>query len=170
MTKLSIRPAETAQDLDAVRVLCWAYRSYLLTELPQDRHVTEAFYAEAYYQELMDRLPQEHAAPNGAMMVATLGGDVVGCGMTHRLAPGICEVKRVFVNASARGHGAGRALCLALMDQARSDGYHTMRLDTSKALTAARALYTELGFVERGPYYEVPEIAHGALVFYEMAL
>ena len=69
-----------------------------------------------------------------------------------------------------RGAGAGEALCTALIDQARTDGYRTLLLDTSKAFTGARALYKRLGFRERGPYQPVPDIAKDLLCYYEFTL
>jgi GNAT superfamily N-acetyltransferase len=167
---LTIRHATTDTDISAVRQLCWAYRDALFSLNPQERTITEIFYPTEYYAALMDRLADEHARPNGMILLAELDGDPVGCGMTHTLEPGICEIKRVFVTQSARGHGVGRTLCRTLMDQARSDGFQTMRLDTSKSLTPARTLYGSMGFTERGPYYDVPEIARDFLCFYEIEL
>jgi len=170
MSRLTIRSAATPPDVNAVRTLCWEYRAYLFERNPQDRTVIETFYPEAYYATLMDRLEIEHATPQGVILVAELDNTIVGCGMTHQIGPGISEMKRVFVRDHARGHGAGRKICLALMDHARAQGYRLLRLDTSKSLMAARALYTALGFRERGPYYDVPESAKDVVCFYEITL
>ena len=69
---------------------------------------------------------------------------------------GVCELKRLYVRPAYRGEGIGRALTVQAIDEARSMGYRLMRLDTGTFLEASRRLYASLGFVERGPYYEVP--------------
>lgn len=170
MSRLTYRLAEGAADLDAVRALCWAYRAHLRERSPQEAQVVDTFYPEDVYGGLMDRLAEIHAPPKGAIRLALLDGVPVGCGMTYQIAPGVAEIKRVYVADAARGLGAGRALCERLIGDVRAAGYHTVMLDTSKSLTAARRLYETLGFVERGPFYEVPEAAQGIVCFYEKTL
>ncbi|MEY8839417.1 GNAT family N-acetyltransferase, partial [Cribrihabitans sp. XS_ASV171] len=94
----------------------------------------------------------------------------VGCGMFHTLEPGVAEIKRVWLNANARGIGAGYALMSALVEDCRAAGFRQIRMDTGRPLVAAQRLYDSMGFERRGPYYEVPEIAQDFLVFFEMEL
>ena len=61
-------------------------------------------------------------------------------------------MKRLFVLPAARGTGLGRRLAAAVVAEARRLGYARMRLDTTPGMTAAHALYQELGFVETAPY------------------
>ena len=165
-----IREAKTAEDIAAVRTLCWAYRDHLIAHSPEQRDIIELFYPEDAYSALMDHLEQEHARPDGIILLAEKDGAAVGCGMSHRLSPTTVELKRIYVDDTARGTGLGRALCERLIAQARTDGYQTVLLDTSQKLTSARALYAALGFKERGPYQPVPEIALPLLCFYELSL
>lgn len=170
MTNAIIREATTTEDIAAVRTLCWAYRDFLLTASDTDREIIEIFYPKDKYAALMDRITEEHARPDGMLLLAEMDGAPVGCGMSHRLSDTASEIKRVYVTEAARGTGLGRAICTRLIDQARADGYATLYLDTSKALTTARALYTNLGFTERGPYQPVPDAARDIVCFYEMSL
>jgi len=170
MSRLTIRPVTTAADLAAVVDLCWAYRDFLYNFGPTERRIVEAFYSQENYAALMDRLAEEHARPRGVIFLAERDGESLACGMSHALSDTQSEIKRVYVTDAARGSGAGRAICQALIDQARADGFRTVFLDTSVAFAPARALYRSLGFVERGPYQPMPEFTRGAICFYELQL
>ncbi len=171
MEKLIVRTATGERDLRSVRNLCWDYRTYLQALSEKERQIVETFYPdETAYGDLMARLTEIHAPPKGSIRLAELDGAPVGCGMSYGIAPGVAEIKRVFVRKTARGYGAGRALCEALIADIRATGYHTVMLDTSKSLTAARRLYESLGFHERGPFYDLPPAAEGIICFYEKTL
>ena len=164
------RIATTAADIAAVRVLCWAYRDFLLNHSGTDREIVETFYPQDKYQTLMDGLEAEHARPQGIILLAELNGVPVACGMIHALDAQTSEIKRVFVHETARGQRIADRICRALMDQARDDGYTRMVLDTAKTLTSAQRLYERLGFDKRGPYQPIPDHALPYLVFYEASL
>jgi ribosomal protein S18 acetylase RimI-like enzyme len=53
-----------------------------------------------------------------------------------------------------RGVGAGRILVERLLADARTIGYHVVRLESLKFLSAAHALYRSVGFAEITPYAE----------------
>jgi ribosomal protein S18 acetylase RimI-like enzyme len=165
-----IRPAITAADSAVVRGLCWAYRDYLLNLSSAHRDITETFYPTDKYEMLMDGLEDEHARPQGIILLAEVNGVAVGCGMTHPIDAQTSEIKRVFVSEAVRGQRIADRLCSALMDQARADGFRKMVLDTAKDLTSARRLYGRLGFTECAPYQPIPEHVLPYLVFYETKL
>ncbi|MBM7067348.1 GNAT family N-acetyltransferase [Actibacterium sp. 188UL27-1] len=168
--KVAIRLVDSDLDLTRVKSLCWAYRSYLMGISPEDRAAISAIYPAPYYAALMHRLDKEHARPKGAIMVAEIGDRMVGCAMSRPLTDDVVESKRLFVSDVARGLGAGEALCLALMDQARADGYRSFCFETSKSLTTARRLYDRLGFQERGPYQSLPDAAAKQFMYYHIDL
>lgn len=58
------------------------------------------------------------------------------------------ELKRLWVDPTARGFGVGRRLVAALEGQAVAHGYWKVRLDTNRTLTEAIALYRSLGYEE----------------------
>jgi GNAT superfamily N-acetyltransferase len=166
-----VRHAESSDDLEAVRQLCWDYRDFLLSYGEEQRRITEAFYQRDAYAALMDNLTEKHARPSGAiLLVEDNNGAVQGCGMIQGLGGTNAEIKRVFIRPEARGAGAGRDLTRALISQARADGHTLLLLDTSRAFKAARALYEAHGFVERGPYCPVPADLIPLLRFYELDL
>ncbi|HSQ66954.1 MAG TPA: GNAT family N-acetyltransferase [Polyangiaceae bacterium] len=58
-----------------------------------------------------------------------------------------CELKRLYVAASARGRGVGRALYAHAEAFARAAGYDRIWLDSSRRFRSARKLYDHHGFV-----------------------
>jgi GNAT superfamily N-acetyltransferase len=68
--------------------------------------------------------------------------------MTKPHSGDMCEMNRMFVRPSARGHGVGRALVGALLVAARGLGYRRMMLAGAARHTEALALYRSLGFTE----------------------
>lgn len=105
-------------------------------------------------------LPGAYAAPQGALLLALMDGDVAGCAALRPLTdvdyPNACEMKRLYVRRAYRRFGLGRALAQAVMDIAVGAGYSTMLLDTLVDMEAARELYANLGFIEVPPYYYNP--------------
>lgn len=158
------------EDLPAVRALCRAYRDLLRERSTGVPAFVETYYGDAGFEDLLARLPEIHARPKGAILVWERAGRVLGCAMTHEIAPGLAEVKRIFVDPAARGMGAGRALSRAAIDQARADGNARLCLDTFATLTEAIALYRALGFAPCAPFYEpAPELAEN-LRFFDIRL
>ncbi|ABG32651.1 N-acetyltransferase [Roseobacter denitrificans] len=167
---ITIRPARTSDELDDVRRLCWEYRDYLLGFDASMKNIVDVFYPVDAYTALMQDLAGKHARPRGEILLAKRDEHSVGCAMMHALNDQDVEIKRVFVQAQARGTGAGAQLSQALIEQARSDGAKRILLDTNASFTGARRLYEKLGFTQRGPYSEIPEVALPMLVFYELKL
>jgi N-acetylglutamate synthase-like GNAT family acetyltransferase len=92
--------------------------------------------------------------PTGRFYLVQHAGHHVGVGCLKRLAEGVGEVQRMYVQPHVRRVGAGRTLVERLIQDARELGYFTVRLESLKALSAAHALYRSIGFVEIDPYSE----------------
>jgi len=90
----------------------------------------------------------ELTRPAGLLVVARLRGRPVGCGALkfHGHAP--AEVKRMWIDQSARGLGLGARLLHELEAHAREAGVTVLRLETNRALREAIALYRRAGYVE----------------------
>jgi ribosomal protein S18 acetylase RimI-like enzyme len=136
-----IGPATIPEDIDAVRALFEEYAESLDFDLGFQGFERE-----------VGELPGEYAEPRGTLLLARLGSDAAGCVGLRPLEGETCEMKRLYVRASARGHGLGRALAEAVVAAARERGYASMRLDTVPSMVAAQALYRSLGFRDIQPY------------------
>jgi len=105
-------------------------------------------------------LPGKYARPEGLVLVARVavqgGTSAVGTVAFRPFAPGICEMKRLYVRPDQRGRRIGRQLCDALLREALAAGYRRMLLDTGDWLAPALALYSALGFLPIPGYYDNP--------------
>jgi GNAT superfamily N-acetyltransferase len=146
LSEYELVEAYAPEDIGRVRRLFRAYADWLEVDLCfQD-----------FERELAD-LPGCYAPPAGRLLIARVGGDVVGCVGLRPLEPGVCEMKRLWVEPGFAGRGIGRALAERIVAAARQIGYRRMRLDTIPArMPAAQHLYASLGFREIPPYYDNP--------------
>ncbi|MCU1373015.1 MAG: MarR family transcriptional regulator [Actinomycetia bacterium] len=98
--------------------------------------------------------------PHGLFLVATLEGEPVGCGALKFHGDDPTELKRMWVAATARGHGVGRRLLAELEAQAAAHGSRTVRLETNGTLTEAIALYRSAGYREVEAFNDEPYAHH----------
>ncbi len=137
--------ASTPRQLTAIRTLFREYANALGVDLS----------FQGFEEELRD-LPGDYAGPRGALILALLGLELVGCVGVRPLDAATAEMKRLYVRPAGRASGVGRALALSAIAHARHAGYQRMRLDTLAQMAPAQALYASLGFVPIPPYRHNP--------------
>jgi ribosomal protein S18 acetylase RimI-like enzyme len=142
---LTIVPAASLPDVERARALFREYERSLAVDLGY-----QGFEAE------LAALPGAYAPPRGRLFLALVAGEAVGCVALRPLGEDVCEMKRLYVRPSLRGHGAGRALARHVLEEARAIGYRAIRLDTLPMMNEAIALYETLGFRRIAPYYASP--------------
>jgi putative acetyltransferase len=108
------------------------------------------------FDEEMATFPAKYSPPKGGLLLAKVDGVAAGAVGVWQLAPGICEMKRLYLKPEFRGLDLGRRMAEAVVAEGRRLGYGAMRLDTLKTMEAARALYASMGFREVEPYYNNP--------------
>jgi ribosomal protein S18 acetylase RimI-like enzyme len=167
-TSVTVRPAQDQVDLDHARRLVGLFIAWLKQLYPTDHAGVDSYFA-AIQPELA-ALPGEYSPPDGRLLLAEVGGNVVGMVAMRSLGAGTCEMKRMFVDTALHGMGVGRSLAEALIVEARRAGYDRMRLDTSHGQVAAIRLYRSLGFQEIEPYYDAPPEVRDSLTFMELPL
>src|SRR5688572_32640846 len=82
------------------------------------------------------------------------GSVLMGCGALKELDPTHGEVKSMRTPAHLRRRGAGRAILLHILTEARARGYRRLSLETGSmdAFKPAQKLYESVGFVYCGPF------------------
>jgi ribosomal protein S18 acetylase RimI-like enzyme len=99
----------------------------------------------------------KYSAPTGALFIAYHNATPIGCIALQPLQdPQTCEMKRLYVAPQYRKMGAGDSLIKALLFEAQTLGYTTMKLDTLERLQAALKLYIKFGFETVTAYYDNP--------------
>jgi DNA-binding MarR family transcriptional regulator/GNAT superfamily N-acetyltransferase len=101
-------------------------------------------------------LPHEVRPPAGDFFVVYLRGEAVGCGAVKHHADRPAEIKRMWIDATARGIGLGRRLLQTLEACALAGGAHVAHIETSAVLVEALSLYRSTGWVEVPPFNDEP--------------
>lgn len=123
---------------------------------------------EAYFQEIADLLGEfnpnvgpstsweEVSPPKGAFLTLHDEEQTLACGGLRTHAPGVGELKRMYIVPEARRRGLGQDLLEEMEHQARLLGFRRLVLDTSARLEVAISLYLANGYTETPPYNDNP--------------
>lgn len=135
----------TLQDLKPIATLFDAYRQFY--EQAPDIALATSF--------IENRLRQQ----DSIIIVATNNAqNIIGFCQLYPsfcsvIASPICVLYDLFVDSSARGTGAGKALMLAAHEYAGQHEYARLDLTTAKTNVKAQALYESLGWVRDDVFY-----------------
>lgn len=142
---LTLHLASVPGDLETVRDLFQEYQASLDLDLGFQGFPSE-----------VRGLPGPYAPPGGRLLLARWNGEPVGCAALRSFEGSRCEMKRLYVRPSGRGHGVGRALVTRILEEAGAVGYAEVVLDTLPTMTEAQGLYLAFGFRDIPPYRPNP--------------
>jgi DNA-binding MarR family transcriptional regulator/GNAT superfamily N-acetyltransferase len=102
----------------------------------------------------------ELVPPAGALLIARLRGQPVGCGALKFHPGAAAELKRMWVAPEARGVGLGRRILRELENLARDSHAPAVRLETNRTLQEAVHLYRTSGYQEVAAFNDEPYAHH----------
>lgn len=143
---ITVTRAETPEDLDAVRGLVRAFVRWAMARIDNSDN-PEVF---AGLEVELASLPGRYGPPSGFQALARLDGAPAGCVAFFDRGNGVLEIKRMFVEPSARGHGIGGRMLDLLLAQGKAMGHRRALLWSHHSMHSAHAVY------ERGGFRKVP--------------
>jgi ribosomal protein S18 acetylase RimI-like enzyme len=154
---IEIIQAESPEQIKEIRKLFREYESWLGIDLCfQD------------FEKELANLPGKYAKPDGRLFLISVENKLAGCIALRKIDFKICEMKRLYVRGDFRALGLGKILIEKLIEEAKSESYKKMRLDTlPDKMPLAVKLYKSYGFYEIKPYYHNP---HEKTLFMELDL
>lgn len=84
----------------------------------------------------------------GHILIAVLGGEVVGTSALIKMDDGSYELAKMAVSPTTHGKGVGYKLGLAAIERVRQLNGSRVYLESNTILTPAINLYRKLGFIE----------------------
>ncbi|WP_396290410.1 GNAT family N-acetyltransferase [Curtobacterium sp. KT1] len=130
---VTIADLATPADAEAFRVLNEAW-------------ITQFFALEDEDRKFLGDPVGHVVEPGGAVFVARLDDQVIGCIGIVPTTPGVFELVKMAVGPGHQGHGTGRKLIAAALDRARELGAQRIDLESNAQLASAVHLYEAFGF------------------------
>ncbi len=143
---ISIKLASDETDIEMASNLCREWLDWHWENYPSDWPLEGNPMERERFEDTVQNLSNIHARPRGAIFVAYLEDQPVGCVMYNEHSAGVAEFNRMFVSEAGRGHGLGRLLLDRMFAQMIEDGYQKVVFSSAVFLTHAKAMYEAAGF------------------------
>ena len=141
-SELTIRPF-AEQDAAQVRELFITVNRLLS---PPDLRDAFEVYIERALAEEIDRILAYYGERDGGFWVAVTGDKVVGTFGLERASDDAMELRRMYVDPSARRHGIARRMLQFAEDECRGRNVSRLEFSTADIQQAALALYRNAGY------------------------
>jgi GNAT superfamily N-acetyltransferase len=141
-TEIIIRPFS---ERDAAQVRELFITVNRLLSPPDLRDAFEAYIERALIEEI-DRIPAYYSEHAGSFWVAVKDDKVVGMFGLEGTLDEAMELRRMYVDPSARRQGIARQMLQSAENECRRRGISRLVLSTSEIQVAALALYREAGY------------------------
>ena len=150
-------------------------RSFNETDRVEFRNLNEEWIKRHFKLEAKDAEtlsdPQRSVIERGGrILIATIGGQSVGCCALLRINEVEFEVAKMAVANEHQGRGIGRRLLDAVIEEARRLGANRLYLETNSVLKAAIRLYESVGFRHLDPALLPPSPYDRVDVYMELKL
>ena len=136
-----VRPARGRDTAAVVRELA----TYLA-------HIGESFDGDGLDHDIAHWEREYDGVSGVLLLLEDPAGEIVGTAGVRRLAPGVGEIKRMWIRPGCQGRGLGRRLLERCLEEAKALGFRTVRLDSERQMHAALHLYRRFGFTEIPDY------------------
>jgi len=140
--EVTIRPF-AEQDAAHVRELFITVNRLLS---PPDLRDSFEVYIERALAEEMDRIPAYYSERDGGFWVAVNGDKVVGAFGLERASDDAMELRRMYVDPSARRRGIAQRMLQFAEDECRRRNASRLELSTAEIQQASLALYRNAGY------------------------
>lgn len=169
---IKIVSADTPATIQEAITLSQEYVTWMVATIREqypDLDVPE-FTSEHDYDDVSKKFPGEHVPPYGRLLLAMNDEQVGGCIALAKLSDTVCEMRTLYVRPAFRGRGLAKKLVETVLYDARTIGYHRMRLDTLGFMDSAQGLYRSFGFQDIPPYLDMSESLKQHICFLELDL
>ena len=109
-----------------------------------------------HFDEELQKLKQIYADVEGGIILCKENNKYIGCAGIRKFNSETAELKRMWIDPSARGKGIGSRILKAAIALALNKNYKEIVLDTLDNMQPAIKLYRQAGFKEIEPYYFNP--------------
>ena len=140
--EFTIRPFEAGDGFEVRKLFVAVNR---LLSPPDMRERFEAYIARSLAEE-MDRIPDYYSERGGGFWVAVREQRIIGMFGLETGTPGSIELRRMYVDPSARRCGVASAMLRFAEDECRRSGASRIELSTSELQAAAIAFYVRAGY------------------------
>jgi GNAT superfamily N-acetyltransferase len=131
--QMKLEVVATPPDDEPAQLLLQAFENEMAVLYGRERHVCPP-------------QPDGMRPPKGTFLVFVNEGRPLACGGLRPMSSWTAEIRRMFVQPRARGHGLGRFVLESLEREARKLGYRFVQLETGERNLAAQALYAGCGY------------------------
>ncbi len=142
MQIIHVRSEADAAD---VRIIAREYIAWVYERYPDE---AKAYFTGQNIEKQLNGLLTIFCPPKADCLLARRDDEAAGMVMMKPKSDHICEMNRMYVRPTARGHGLGKALVAELLGTARNLGYRQMMLAAAARHHESLPLYRSFGFVE----------------------
>lgn len=153
---MEVRVVRSPNEIADAAILMQGLVDANKTLYSDDLETIQEYYRGSWFFDAEPEVPRDYRPPQGDVFIGYLKDEAAGTVAIHRMDDEYCELKSMFVAPEYRKNGVAAALCDAVIELAKTQGYHFVRLTTGVRQLAARRLYEKLGFEMVAPWDSDP--------------